>query len=152
MFRLPYSISCLSDGTYQLHFRTLGQHTFMQASTLGRAFDHANHDLPRLLQLIIQEQSLDRIRQIFARPLPGEAAYPFRMSLSLKIALLLACKERQFHNSDLAQRMNLRPSEAHRLLRLSHKTKIDTLIRAFHVLGIRVEFSLIDRTKNDATS
>lgn len=147
MFSIPYSISRLADGAYQLHFRTLGQHTFLQAPTLGRAFDHANADLPRLLQIMLQEQSLARIQKIFAPPVAGEASYPFRMSLSLKIALVLACKERNLSASDLAQRMNLRSSEAHRLLRLAHKTKIDTLIRAFATLGIRVHFTLTDRTQ-----
>jgi antitoxin HicB len=44
--------------------------------------------------------------------------------------------------ADLARRMEVMPQEVHRLLKLDHKTKIDTIALALQSLGKRFELSV----------
>jgi antitoxin HicB len=64
------------------------------------------------------------------------------ISVSAKILLLNEMLEKRLRPADLAKAMDIKPQEVTRIMDLHHATKIDTLARAFSVIGRRLELSL----------
>jgi len=63
-------------------------------------------------------------------------------SLWAKVLLLNEIVAQRLRPIDLARRLEMRPQEITRLLKLEHPTKIDTLTQAFGALGKRLNFSV----------
>jgi len=80
-------------------------------------------------------------------PLPskakrGERLVGLPLSIAAKVLLLNEMLAQNIRPADLARRMNVLPQEVHRLLRLDHKTKIDTVALALLSLGRRFELTV----------
>jgi antitoxin HicB len=78
-------------------------------------------------------------------PLPskvqdGEVLIELPSSLAIKVMLLNEILAQRLRPIDLANRMHIKRSEANRLLKLDHTTKIDNLSSAFKALGKNLEF------------
>lgn len=80
-------------------------------------------------------------------PLPskvqrGERLIGLPLSVAAKVLLLNEMLAQNIRPADLARRMEVLPQEVHRLLKLDHKTKIDTVALALKSLGKRFELSV----------
>jgi antitoxin HicB len=64
------------------------------------------------------------------------------LSISAKVLLLNEMLQQRVRPVELARKMALRPQEVNRLLKLDHKTKIDTISDALKVLGCKLDLML----------
>lgn len=74
---------------------------------------------------------------------PGEAYVELPASVSAKVLLLNEMLSQKVSNADLARRLDTRPQEVQRIVSLKHSTKIDTLAKALHALGKRLELKAV---------
>ena len=70
---------------------------------------------------------------------PGEEYLSLSPTLSVKLQLIYAVRERRITAHDLARRIGCYPQEATRILKFSHPTKIDTLNAAVEAIGGRLD-------------
>ena len=70
---------------------------------------------------------------------PGEEYLVLSPTLSVKLQLIYAVRERRVTAHELAQRIGCYPQEATRILKFSHPTKIDTLNAAVEAIGGRLD-------------
>ena len=60
-------------------------------------------------------------------------------SVSAKVLLLNEMIAQKVTNAELARRIGIRPQEMQRVVDLGHATKIDTVAKAMHALGRRLD-------------
>lgn len=141
----PYTVSLLSDDQYRLSFR--GYDVAVVEPTVGEALDAAQ----ALLLEKIDERLKEGRSDIEPRALPGDSLFFFSVLLSVKVLLRRRCLEAGITTAELSRRMGLRPIEASRILDLMHATKIDTMERALHAVGLELDFSVRPREDWDET-
>ncbi len=78
---------------------------------------------------------------------PGEEYLILSPTLSVKLQLIYAVRDRHVTAHELAQRIGCYPQEATRILKFSHPTKIDTLNAAIEAIGGRLDcrVTLLDK-------
>ena len=109
--RFPYWIERTADGSYRARFPSIPE-------ILPTA--------PRL-----KEDRLPEPRE----PRAGEEVFSLSPNFASKLHLIVALKKEKLSGSELARRLGCLPQETHRLLKLSHPTKIDTISAALSALG-----------------
>jgi antitoxin HicB len=126
-------------GGYVVRFRDIPE-ALTQGDDEADASDMAQDALITAIDFYFEDQ----------RPVPlpskirsGERLVDLIPSVAVKILLLNEMLTQNVRPADLARRMEVLPQEVTRLLKLDHKTKIDTVAQALHALGRRLEFSLV---------
>ncbi len=71
----------------------------------------------------------------------GESALCLTPTHAAKILLITTMKDKKLYPSELARRLDIKPQEAQRIVKLTHPTKINTLAEAFHVMGLKLVLS-----------
>lgn len=64
-------------------------------------------------------------------------------SVTAKVLLLNAMLKSETSQAELARKLNTRPQEVTRIVKLGHATKIDTIEDALSALGWRLELTLV---------
>jgi antitoxin HicB len=126
----------------------------------GSGFVVSFRDIPEALT---QGDTLEEAREMAAdalltamdfyfedkRPVPspskakkGEELVALPASVSAKILLLNEMIGQGVTPSELARRLNTRPQDVNRIMKLEHATKIDTIAEALEALGRRLEISV----------
>lgn len=75
---------------------------------------------------------------------PGEIAVPLPAQLAVKASVYRAWKAAGISKSELARRMGVADTEAHRVLDARHTTRLDRMARAAEVLGKRIVVTIED--------
>ena len=83
------------------------------------------------LEARLKEDRLPEPRE----PRAGEEVFSLSPNFASKLHLIVALKKEKLSGSELARRLGCLPQETHRLLKLSHPTKIDTISAALSALG-----------------
>lgn len=73
----------------------------------------------------------------------GERLVELPPSISAKVLLLNELIDGGISNAELARRMGTRPQEVQRIVDLGHATKIDTIARALHAVGRKMEIRVV---------
>lgn len=73
----------------------------------------------------------------------GQLAIELPPSVAAKVLLLNEMVRQRVRPAELAKRMGTTPQEVNRLTQLTHATKIDGIGSALHVLGKRLEVSVV---------
>ncbi|MCL1961233.1 MAG: type II toxin-antitoxin system HicB family antitoxin [Desulfovibrionaceae bacterium] len=74
---------------------------------------------------------------------PGERMVELPASVAAKVLLLNEMLAQRVTPAELARRMGAKPQEVNRITTLDHATKIDTINRALHALGKRLEVAAV---------
>jgi antitoxin HicB len=134
----PACFAPAEEGGYVVTFRDIPE-----AVTQGDTFEEA-HEMAADVLVSALDFYFEDHRQV---PLPsaakeGEILVGVPASAWAKVLLLNELLAANISNSELARRMGTRPQEINRVVDLNHATKIDTLTKAFAVLGKRLVLSV----------
>ncbi len=136
--RYPARFEAAEERGFVVTFRDIPE-AITQAETEAEAMEMAVDVLTSAMEFYFDDQ-----RQV---PAPskahrGEVMVELPLSVAAKVLLLNAMLDAHVNNAELARRLGTRPQEVQRIVNLSHPTKIDTLNKALHALGRRLEISL----------
>ncbi len=134
----PANFQADPSGAYVITFRDIPE-AITQGDNLEEALQMATDALVRAMEFYFEDQ-----RSV---PLPspakaGEQLIELPLSISAKVLLLNEMLQQRVRPVELARKMALRPQEVNRLLKLDHKTKIDTISDALKVLGCKLDLML----------
>lgn len=134
----PATFKADPSGGFVVSFRDIPE-AITQGDDEQEAMEMAVDALVTAMDFYFEDQ-----RQV---PLPsapkrGERMIELPISLAAKILLLNEMLAQKIRPADLARRMSVRPQEVNRLLNLTHKTKIDTVVDALHALGRKLDLVL----------
>ena len=138
MVKFPALFEKDEGGGYVVTFRDIPE-AITQGDTLPEAREAARDALVTAMDFYFEDS-----RQVPDASLlqPGEELVELPLSISAKVLLLNEMLAKRFRPADLAKAMDIKPQEVTRIMDLHHATKIDTLARAFSVIGRRLELSL----------
>ncbi len=144
-----YWLEQTDQGGFRAHFPDLADFQ-VEAPTLARLFPMLHDGVVGYLEEYFKSSD----NMTAPEPLParlGEEELSLRPTIVAKIALLERVKKEHLTGAELSRRLDCLPQEATRILKLSHPTKIDTMMSALNSVGItlRVETLVID-TPQDA--
>ena len=122
--RFPYWIERTADGSYRARFPNIPE-------ILPTAPSIAKLVVLPALEARLKEDRLPEPRE----PRAGEEVFSLSPNFASKLHLIVALKKEKLSGSELARRLGCLPQETHRLLKLSHPTKIDTISAALSALG-----------------
>lgn len=115
------------------------QEALTQGDTIEESLDMAKDALETALEFYFEDE-----RKV---PLPSKTEkdqyfVELQPSLWAKVLLLNEMVEQKIRPIDLARKLEVRPQEITRLMKLKHPTKIDTISNAFNAMGKRIEFTI----------
>lgn len=134
----PASFKPDPSGGYVVTFRDIPE-AISQGDDEKEAFDMATDALMTAMDFYFDDQ---RCVPLPSKPQRGERLIGLPLSIAAKVLLLNEMLAQNIRPADLARRMEVMPQEVHRLLKLDHKTKIDTIALALQSLGKRFELSV----------
>lgn len=127
------------DGGYIVTCRDLSE-LITQCDTIELVQEEAEGALEAAIEMRIAD-GMD-----IPNPSPrkkGEHLVSLPIGVAMKTALYVSMREQGVSKSDLARRLGLDEKEARRMLDPKHGTKVPAIERALHVLGKRVELTLV---------
>lgn len=126
------------SGGFVVTFRDIPE-AITQGDDMTEAMDMARDALVTAMDFYFEDQ----------RPVPlpskakrGEQLVELSPSIGAKVLLLNEMLAQHIRPADLARKMQVLPQEVNRLLKLDHKTKIDTIAEALSAMGRRLELSI----------
>ncbi len=128
--RFPYWIERIADGNYVAHFPTIPE-IRPSAPSITKLIAGLQDAVLPALEARLKDDNLPAPREARA----GEEVFLLSPNFASKLHLIVALKQEKLSASELARRLGCLPQETHRLLKLSHPTKIDTIAAALSVLG-----------------
>ena len=111
--RFPYWIERTADGSYRARFPSIPE-ILPTAPSIAKLVEGLQDEVLPALEARLKEDRLPEPRELH---------------------LIVALKKEKLSGSELARRLGCLPQETHRLLKLSHPTKIDTISAALSALG-----------------
>lgn len=136
--RYPAHLAASSEGGYVVTFRDIPE-AITQGDTEGEAMAMAEDALVTAMGFYFED---GRVVPPPSRTQKGERLVELPPSVSGKVLLLNEMVSTGISNAELARRMGTRPQEVQRIVSLDHPTKIDTLDKALHALGKRLELRI----------
>lgn len=136
--RYPALFEVAPEGGFVVTFRDIPE-AITQGETEAEAMEMAEDVLVSSMEFYFEDK-----RQI-PSPSPakaGERMVELPASVAAKVLLLNTMIEAGISNVELARRMGTSPAEMQRIVNLDHPTKIDTVDKALHALGRRLEISI----------
>lgn len=136
--RYPALFEAAPEGGFVVTFRDIPE-AITQGESEAEAMEMAEDVLVSAMEFYFEDK-----RQI---PAPSAAEADERLvdlpaSVAAKVLLLNTMIEAGISNVELARRMGTSPAEMQRIVNLEHPTKIDTVDKALHALGRRLEISI----------
>ena len=128
--RFPYWIERIADGYYIAHFPTIPE-IRPTAPSVAKLIAGLQDAVLPALEARLKDDDLPEPREARA----GEEVFLLSPNFAGKLHLIVALKQEKLSASELARRLGCLPQETHRLLKLSHPTKIDTIAAALSALG-----------------
>lgn len=110
-----------------------------QGDTLEESLDAAKDALETALEFYFDDE---RKVPLPSTPKEGQHFVELPPSLWAKVLLLNEMVSQKIRPVDLARKLDIRPQEVTRLMKLKHPTKIDTLSDAFSALGKHLNISV----------
>ena len=136
--RYPAKFESAPEGGFVVTFRDIPE-AITQGETEAEAMERAMDVLTSAMDFYFEDE---RVVPRPSRAQKGELLVELPPSVGAKVLLLNEMLESGVSNAELARRMGTRPQEVQRIIKLGHPTKIDTLNKALHALGRRLEISL----------
>jgi antitoxin HicB len=135
-FVYPITLTGASnEGGYIVSCRDLPE-VVTQGESVAEALDEAAGALQAAVEMRIE----DRLEiPAPSAPKRREHLVILPVTTAIKAALYLTMREQGITKSDLARLLHLDEKEARRILDPKHGTKVNTMERALHALGKRVE-------------
>lgn len=135
--RYPVNIEKIGD-SYFISFNDIPE-ALTQSETLEESLAMAKDALESALEFYFEDE-----RQV---PMPsdvqeGQAFIELQPSLWAKVLLLNEMVSQKIRPVELARKLDIRPQEVTRLMKLKHPTKIDALSAAFAALGKHLNISV----------
>jgi len=137
--RYPALLTPAKEGGFVVTFRDIPE-AITQGETQADAMEMAEDVLASSMDFYFDDQ-----RQVPppSKARSGERWVELPASLAAKVLLLNEMLAQRVTSAELARRMGARPQEVNRLTTLGHATKIDTIGRALHALGKRLEMTAV---------
>lgn len=111
-----------------------------EAVTQGESVPHALEEATGALEAAMEMRIDDGLDIPMPSPAKrGERLVALPVTTAMKAALYLTMLEQGITKTELARMLQLDEKEARRILNPRHPTKVNTMERALHVLGKRVE-------------
>ena len=120
--RFPYWIERTADGSYRARFPSIPE-ILPTAPSIAKLVEGLQDEVLPALEARLKEDRLPEPRE----PRAGEEVFSLSPNFASKLHLIVALKKEKLSGSELARRLGCLPQETHRLLKLSHPTKIDTI-------------------------
>ena len=127
--RFPYWIERTADGSYRARFPSIPE-ILPTAPSIAKLVEGLQDEVLPALEARLKEDRLPEPRE----PRAGEEVFSLSPNFASKLHLIVALKKEKLSGSELARRLGCLPQETHRLLKLSHPTKIDTISAALSAL------------------
>lgn len=128
--RFPYWIERAPDGSYCARFPSIPE-IHPSAPSIAKLIEGLQEAVLPALEARLKDDRLPEPRE----PRAGEEIFSLSPNFAGKLHLIVALKKEKLSASELARRLGCLPQETHRLLKLSHPTKIDTIAAALSALG-----------------
>ena len=128
--RFPYWIERTADGSYRARFPSIPE-ILPTAPSIAKLVEGLQDEVLPALEARLKEDRLPEPRE----PRAGEEVFSLSPNFASKLHLIVALKKEKLSGSELARRLGCLPQETHRLLKLSHPTKIDSISAALSALG-----------------
>lgn len=134
----PAHFEPAEEGGFVITFRDLPE-AITQGETEAEALTMAEDALVSAMDFYFEDRR--RVPDP-SDPLAGERLVELPASIAAKVLLLNALLDAGISNAELARRMGTRPQEVQRIVDLAHSTKIDTIAKALHAIGRRLDIRL----------
>ncbi len=135
----PASFKSDPSGGFVVTFRDVPE-ALTQGDDMTDAMEMARDALITAMSFYFEDQ----------RPVPlpskakrGELLVRVSPIIGAKVLMLNEMLAQHIRPVDLARKMQVLPQEVNRLLKLGHKTKIDTIAEALGAMGRRLELSVV---------
>ncbi|MDR0843055.1 MAG: type II toxin-antitoxin system HicB family antitoxin [Acidobacteriota bacterium] len=135
----PAKFESAPEGGYVVTFRDIPE-AITQGDTDAEAEEMATDVLLSAMDFYFEDR---RLVPMPSKPQEGERLIALPASIWAKVLLLNELVAARVSNSELARRLDTRPQDVQRIIDLGHVTKIDTLARAFSVLGKHLEIRVV---------
>jgi antitoxin HicB len=146
VYAYPATVKRDSDGRYLVRFADL-KGAVTDGATLEEALDEAGDALSEALMAAIDAgedipvPSRARRAQVLVVPDP---------TVALKAALHSAKRSQGVKAADLARKLKIDHKDARRLLDVRHPSKVQTVAKALHAMGLQVVVSVTSAPKGRA--
>lgn len=117
--RFPYWIERTADGSYRARFPSIPE-ILPTAPSIAKLVEGLQDEVLPALEARLKEDRLPEPRE----PRAGEEVFSLSPNFASKLHLIVALKKEKLSGSELARRLGCLPQETHRLLKLSHPTKM----------------------------
>lgn len=142
MQRFTYPITLTEDDTDGGF--VVGCRDVPEVVTQGDTIQEAIEEAEGALEAAIEMRMADGMD--IPQPSPrkkGEHLAGLPVGTAMKAALYVTMREQGMSKADLARRLSIDEKEARRMLDPKHGTKVPAIERALHVLGKRVELTVV---------
>lgn len=139
--RYSYWLEQTAQGDFCAHFPDLPG-LEVKAPTLARLLPLLHDELVTFLEEYLKDAEVLEAPASHPARLGEETLY-LRPTIVTKLALIEAVKKQHLSVAELARRLDCLPQEAARILRLSHPTKIDTMMGALQAVGLQLQVNAI---------
>jgi antitoxin HicB len=107
-----------------------------EGQTMEEALEMAKDALETALEFYFEDE---RTVPMPSAPIEGQNVVELNASLWAKVLLLNAMVTEHVRPVDLARKLEVKPQDVTRLLRLRHPSKIDSIANALHAIGKTLE-------------
>lgn len=137
--RYPARFEAAPEGGFVVTFRDIPE-AITQGDTETEAMAMAEDVLVSAMDFYFEDR---RPVPMPSRVKAGERLVDLPASVAAKVLLLNEMLAQKVTASELARRLGTRPQDVQRLTDLSHASKIDTIDRALHALGKRLDVAVV---------
>lgn len=134
--RYPYWIEQNAQGEFIANFPDFPDFK-VSALSIEKLLDQLHEAILTYLEEWVKDHPIPEPSALH----PGEETLFLRPTLVLKLRLQKAVREQNISGAELARRLGCLPQEAVRILKISHPTKIDTMVTALEAVGLRVSLT-----------
>ncbi len=135
----PATFTKLDDGSFGVTFRDIPE-AITQGNSYEEAVEMAEDALVTAMEFYFED---NRLVPMASQAKDDEVMVNLPLSVWAKVLLLNALLESHVSQTELARRMGVKKQQVTRIVNLEHTTKIDTLAKAFNVLGKKLDLLLV---------
>jgi antitoxin HicB len=132
--RYPITVECTASGFF-VSFPDLPE-ALTEGQTIDEALEMAKDALETALEFYFEDE---RVVPMPSLPTEGQQVIELSASLWAKVLLLNAMVTQHVRPIDLARKLEVKPQDVTRLLRLKHPSKIDSIANALQAIGKTLE-------------
>ncbi len=133
-----YHVERLPSETYRFHLPQLEEAAYEAPSfAVGRAVLEE-----RIIAALEARIRAHKPLPAPSRPHAGEGCIELSPTSRAKLLLIVTANRTNVYPAELARRLDIKPQEVQRILRLSHATKLDTIGEALRAMGHKLLIAL----------